>query len=130
MGGADGSEGAKARRVLVVEDDADVADSLRTLLELEGHAVAVARSGAEALDEAREGRPEVILCDIGLPGELDGYDVARRVRADSELPNVRLVALTGYAHSSDRARAREAGFDDHLTKPIQLGELRRILAGS
>jgi len=115
------------RRVLVVEDNVDSADSLRQALTVAGHTVEVAHSGPEGLDRARAFRPDAILCDIGLPG-MDGYAVARAVRADADLRGVGLVALTGYALPEDIARARAAGFDEHVAKPPSVARLDEILA--
>ncbi len=117
----------RRRRLLIIEDNVDLAESLRELLELDGHAVTVAYSGPEGLARAREFPPEVLLCDIGLPG-MDGYAVARAFRADEVLKRVFLVALTGYALPEDLQRAAEAGFDRHLAKPPDLAELERMLA--
>jgi CheY-like chemotaxis protein len=114
------------RRVLVVDDNSDAADTLRDLLELSGHAAAVARDGAEALELAEAFAPDVILCDIGLPG-MDGYAVARAVRRNAALDGVLLVALTGYALPDDLRRAAEAGFDLHLAKPPPLERIEAIL---
>jgi two-component system CheB/CheR fusion protein len=115
------------RRVLVVEDNVDAADTLREVLEIGGHQVAIAHDGTSALDQARQLRPEVVLCDIGLPG-MDGYEVAKAIRADAELCSAYLVALTGYAAPDDLARARQAGFDEHVAKPAGTDRLERILA--
>jgi CheY-like chemotaxis protein len=114
------------RRVLIVEDNADAAYSLQLLLELSGHAVTVAGTGPEGLALAREVRPEVVLCDIGLPG-LSGYDVARALRADPATAGARLIALSGYSHPDDRRRSGEAGFDAHLVKPVGADALRRVI---
>lgn len=119
----------RAMRVLVVEDNLDAADSLAELLQLAGHDVAIARDGVSGVERAKAQLPDVVLCDIGLPGELDGYDVARTLRADPELASAHLVALTGYGHEDDRARARAAGFELHLTKPIDPAVVARLLAG-
>jgi PAS domain S-box-containing protein len=120
---------ATRRRVLVIEDNEDAAETLREVLEIQGHeVVAVARSGPEGLASARSGRPEVVLCDIGLP-LMDGYQVARAFRADAELRGMRLVALSGYAQPEDLARAAEAGFDAHLAKPPDLDKLQQLLTG-
>jgi PAS domain S-box-containing protein len=118
-----------ARRVLLVEDNADAADSLREALELNGHEVTVARTGPEGLEAARGRAPDVVLCDIGLPG-LDGFEVARAVRADPALSSLTLVALTGYALAEDVERAREAGFDRHLVKPVEIETLEQVLSGA
>jgi signal transduction histidine kinase/ActR/RegA family two-component response regulator len=116
------------RRVLVIEDNIDAADSFREALELDGHEVRVAYNGPEGLVAAREFTPDVVLCDLGLPGT-DGYQVARTFRADPALSSVHLIALTGYAMPEDVARAREAGFDQHLAKPASLEDLCTVLAG-
>ncbi|HXY38841.1 MAG TPA: ATP-binding protein, partial [Vicinamibacteria bacterium] len=116
-----------SRRVLVIEDNVDAAESLRDLLELEGHCVAVAADGPGGVAVAREFLPEVVLCDVGLP-RMDGYEVARAFRADSRLSSVRLVALTGYAQPDDLERATAAGFERHLAKPPDVGRLREVLA--
>ena len=115
-----------ARRILVIEDNVDAADTLRDLLEMSEHEVEVAYNGSDGLKKAREFRPEVVLCDIGLP-EMDGYEVARAMRADDELRTVFLVALTGYGMPEDFARTREAGFDHHLTKPPNVKKLEELL---
>jgi two-component system CheB/CheR fusion protein len=114
------------KRVLVVDDNADAAESLADVLQLDGHRVEVARDGRAAIARARELRPDVVLCDVGLP-DLDGYAVARAIRADPALRATRLVALSGYAQPEDRERAREAGFDAHLAKPPRLDELADLL---
>jgi len=114
------------RRVLVVEDNGDAARSLELLLTLAGHRVALAAGGLEALERVRTFRPEVVLCDIGLP-DLDGYEVARRLRRDPGCGGVRLVALSGYGQASDKHLAQEAGFDLHVTKPLDPDDLDRLL---
>lgn len=116
--------------ILVVEDNADAAASLQLLLELMGHRVRVATDGVAALTAARALRPEVIICDIGLPGGMDGYAVARAVRADPSLRAARLVALTGYGQARDRHLAQEAGFDAHMTKPANAATIERFLQGA
>lgn len=116
----------RRRRVLVVEDNRDAAQTLREALELFGHEIAVVYDGHEALRRARELKPEVMLCDIGIPG-LDGYGVARAVREDDSLASLFLVALTGYARPEDRQRARDAGFQHHLAKPPDIEAINRLL---
>jgi two-component system CheB/CheR fusion protein len=117
----------RARRVLVIEDNEDAAESLKEALALDDHEVALAFDGPHGLDKARSFKPEVVLCDIGLPG-MDGYEVARAFRSDYELHDIALVALTGYALPEDLKRAEEAGFDRHLAKPPSIDALERILA--
>jgi two-component system CheB/CheR fusion protein len=121
--------GAKpsGRRVLVIEDNVDAADSLREVLAFGDHVVEVAYNGPQGLARAREFKPEVVLCDIGLPG-MDGFEVARAFRADDALKGVFLVALSGYALPEDLQRAQEAGFDRHLAKPPSLEKLESVLA--
>jgi len=117
-------DGRTGRRILVVDDNHDSAESLALLLELQGHDVRTAFTGPAAIETASAFRPEIVLLDIGLPG-MDGYEVARRLRAD--LGRVRLIALTGYGRDEDRDRSREAGFDHHLVKPVDLEALKRML---
>jgi len=117
----------RPHRILVVEDNRMAARSLEMFLVNQGHAVEVAHSGPAGIEAARRFRPEVVLCDIGLP-QLDGYDVARALRAEDELDGVCLIAVTGYGQGVDQRNARVAGFDRHLTKPVNLDELHDILA--
>jgi two-component system, chemotaxis family, CheB/CheR fusion protein len=121
---------ARSQRVLVIEDNADAAEVMQITLELAGHQVAVAHTGTDGMNQARAFAPTVVICDIGLPGALDGYAVARALRADPELRSVDLIALSGYAQDDDKRRAAEAGFDDHLTKPVDPEMLERLLAGN
>src|SRR5688572_8703015 len=116
-----------ARRVLVVDDSTDAADSLAMLLELEGHEVSTAYTAAAALEKAERLQPEIAFIDIGLP-QMDGYEVARRLRASERCRAIRLVALTGYGQPDDRDEARRAGFDHHLLKPADLETVDAILA--
>jgi len=116
-----------SRRVLVIEDNVDSADTLQELLELDGHDVQVAYDGSTGLKLARTFHPEIVLCDVGLPG-MDGYGVCREMRADLALRGAYLVALSGYARQEDRDRAAEAGFDRHVAKPPSMTELRRVMA--
>ena len=117
------------RRVLIVDDDRDVADGLRAALEIHTHQVAVAHNGPEALAAARLFKPDVVFCDIGLPG-MNGYEVARAFRADGAFRSTLLVALSGYAQSEDLAKASAAGFDQHLAKPPNIEKIKRICAGT
>jgi two-component system CheB/CheR fusion protein len=113
-------------RILVVEDNRDAANSLRVLLELIGHRVAVAYSGPEGIEVARQWHPDVVLCDIGLPG-LDGYAVAGELRHDPNTQSAQLIALTGYGQEEDKRRALQAGFDHHVTKPVDPAVLQPLL---
>ncbi|MCC6555466.1 MAG: PAS domain S-box protein [Polyangiaceae bacterium] len=115
------------RRVLVIEDSADAAESLRSLLELFGHEATTAESGAEGIGKATAERPDVILCDVHLPGGVDGYAVARALRADPATSSTYLIAMTGYGSDEDKRRSLEAGFDMHLTKPVDPEILQRVL---
>jgi signal transduction histidine kinase len=117
-------------RVLVIEDSPDTAESMRMLFSLTGHEVAVAHAGPAGLETAQVFRPQVVVCDIGLPGGMDGYAVARAIRQDPSLSGVRLIALSGYGQEEDRRRSREAGFDAHLIKPVDFADLRRLLTES
>jgi CheY-like chemotaxis protein/two-component sensor histidine kinase len=117
--------GAPARDNRIVEDNADARETLRRLLELQGHRVRVAAEGGAALEAMRTAPPDVALVDIGLPG-MDGYEIARRVRAGTGR-RVTLIALTGYGMPEDRRRTAEAGFDLHLVKPVDYEKLEAAL---
>lgn len=114
------------RRVLVVDDNHDAADSLAVLLQLLGAEAEVVYDGAAALHALERYRPAAILLDIGMPG-IDGYEVAQRIRRDPRHAQVMLVAMTGWGQDGDRQRARDAGFDHHMTKPVELDALRGLL---
>jgi len=116
------------RRVLVVDDDADAADSIAMLLRLDGHVVEVAYTSLAGLEAASRFAPDAVLLDIGLP-RMNGYEVARRLRSNPALRGTRLLALSGFGRAEDRERSRAAGFDDHLVKPASLEALERVLAG-
>jgi signal transduction histidine kinase/ActR/RegA family two-component response regulator len=118
---------AATRRVLVVDDNRDAADSLAMILEMSGTQVAVAYDGAQALVLIEEETPDVVLMDIGMP-VMDGYEVARRIRSTPGGERFRLVALTGWGQADDKQRALETGFDEHLTKPVDPAVLAELLA--
>jgi CheY-like chemotaxis protein len=118
---------AAARLVLVVDDNVDAAASLCDVVTHFGHSVEAVHDGRAAVAAAREHHPDVVLCDIGLPG-MSGYEVARAVRADPALRGAFLVALTGYATPDDQRRATEAGFDGHVAKPSTIEQLRGVIA--
>ena len=115
------------RRVLIIEDNVDSAQTLREVLKLEKHEVVIAHNGPNGLDKALRFKPDVVLCDIGLSG-MNGYQVANAFRSDERLRSAYLVALSGYALSGDRVKARAAGFDQHVAKPPGLAKLREVLA--
>jgi PAS domain S-box-containing protein len=121
-------EKGRCLRILIVEDNIDSGDTLSMLLRLEGHEVLLTRSGATALEAGPAFRPEIVLCDIGLPG-MDGYEVAQKLRALPNFEGVTMCALTGYTPSeADRDRPRQAGFDHHFIKPLNLNTLLELLA--
>jgi CheY-like chemotaxis protein len=115
-----------ALKILVVEDNVDSAESMALLLRLNGHEVRIAHDGSSALAEAHSFVPQVVLCDIGLPG-MDGYEVAARLREQEAFKQTPLIALTGYGQDESRRRAKEAGFDYHLVKPVEPGALNTVL---
>jgi len=114
------------RRILVVDDNVDAAEALGELLRDFGHEVATAHDGTQAIDNARLHRPEIILLDISMP-EMDGYEVAKRIRGELGLGDALLVALSGYGEDRHRRLAREAGFDQHITKPVDASKLEELL---
>ena len=129
-GGAVPAERPRARkrwRILLVEDNKDVADCLAELIELAGFDVKVAYDGSSALTLAVAERPEIIICDLGLPGGIDGYAVARACRADARLQDTRLIAASGYSRPEDHAKAKEAGFDRLMPKPLAFQALDALL---
>jgi CheY-like chemotaxis protein len=118
---------APGRKILIVDDNRDAASSLAMLLELSGNRTESAFDGLGAIEAAARFQPDVILLDIGLPG-LNGYEVARRMRAEPWGKKLKLVAVTGWGQAEDRERSREAGFDAHLVKPIDHAALMKLLA--
>jgi CheY-like chemotaxis protein len=121
------SAGARtSSRVLVVDDNVDAALSTLGMLELQGHDVRVAHDGETALSVAREFRPDAIVLDIGLPG-IDGYEVARRLRADAAFDETTIIAVTGYGQPEDRARTAAAGCDHHMVKPADPDVLHSLI---
>jgi CheY-like chemotaxis protein len=114
-------------RVLVVDDRRDAVELLATLLKTAGHEVRTAADGPTALEAALDYRPDVVVLDIGLPG-LNGFEVAKRIRKEPTVKHAVLIAMTGYGQPADRQCSKEAGFDHHLVKPADFGEVLRILA--
>jgi CheY-like chemotaxis protein len=116
------------RTILVIDDNSDTREVLKYMLEVEGARVETADGGRAGVRTARRFRPQIVLCDVGLP-DIDGLEVARRVRRVADLRGARLIALTGYGQAEDVRQALEAGFEAHLTKPINLDQLLTLLAG-
>jgi PAS domain S-box-containing protein len=125
----DGEQGAGAarRRVLVVDDNRDAAASLAMMLSLVGHDTRIAHDGLQAVELAEAFRPDVLLLDIGLP-KLNGYDACRRIRAQPRGKDIFIVAVTGWGQEDDRRRSQEAGFDEHIVKPVDFAVLEKLLA--
>lgn len=121
-----GSGSGSAKRILVVDDNPDSAESLALMLGFWKYEVRIAIDGPAAVDQALEFLPHVVLLDVGLPG-MSGYDVARRLRSEPLTRAALLIALTGYGQPEDRDRSAEAGFDHHLTKPVAPDVLRSFL---
>jgi two-component system CheB/CheR fusion protein len=117
------------RRVLIIDDNRDTAESLKEVLALDSHVVETALSGPEGLTKACHFKPEVVLCDIGLP-DMDGYAVARAFRVDPALRSAFLVALSGYADPDDLLEAQAAGFDRHLAKPSSIAAVHELIRGA
>jgi CheY-like chemotaxis protein len=115
------------RRVLIVDDNADGAESLSMLLQISGHETYKAYDGVEAIDAAERLRPDVVLLDIGLP-RLNGYEACRRIRNTTWGKDLVLVALTGWGQEEDRSESRDAGFDAHMVKPVDFDALLKLLA--
>jgi signal transduction histidine kinase/DNA-binding response OmpR family regulator len=124
----DGAPAGQPRKVLLIDDNADLTATMSALLRLGGHDVVVCGDGPAGIDAALEFEPEIILVDIGLPG-MNGYEVATRLRSMPQFGRTLLVAVTGYGQADDRRRAYEAGFDHHLVKPVFFDALQQLLAG-
>ena len=114
-------------RILIVDDNRDAANTLGALLQLIGAEARVVYDGAAALEALGEFRPSVVLLDLGMPG-MDGYEVARRIRAPPQARDTTLIALTGWGEASDRQRSRQAGFHHHLVKPVDVDAMQAVLA--
>lgn len=126
MAHAGSGQSAPKRRLLVVDDNKDAAESMSMLLEMWGHEVVFAYDGPSALETAQRWQPEAIFLDIGLPG-MDGYEVAERMREMPQAKDAVLIAITGYGQEDDRARSRRAGIDHHLVKPVAPDALHSLI---
>lgn len=121
------SSNSTLSRVLVIEDNFDSALLIQMLLETLGYKVEMAATGEEGITKAQTFDPNLIISDIGLPGQMDGYDVARTLREDERLRSVYLIAMSGYGQQEDKAKAQDAGFDFHITKPVDINELQQLI---
>jgi len=121
------AEPSPQRRILIVDDNRDAADSLAMLMEITGNTTYVAHDGIEAIEEIEKHRPEVVLLDIGLPG-LTGHEVCWRVRQQPWGKNIVMIALTGWGQEDDRRKSEEAGFNGHLVKPVDYDKLLELLS--
>ena len=119
-------DSTRKRRLLVVDDNRDAAESMSMLLEMWGHEVAFVYDGPSALETAEQWQPEAVFLDIGLPG-MDGYEVAERMRALPHAKSAVLIAITGYGQDDDRLRSQRAGIDHHLVKPVAPDALRSLI---
>jgi two-component system CheB/CheR fusion protein len=119
--------GTASRRVLIIDDNSDAAEAMALLVRAWGHEVATAMDAGTGLALLEPFAPDIVLLDIGLP-DMDGYETARQLRADTRYRDLQLVAVTGYGRDEDRAAARAAGFDSHLVKPADMGKLQALLA--
>jgi CheY-like chemotaxis protein len=117
---------AERLRIMVVDDNEDAAEMLAMLLQASGHEVTIAHDGTDALELAASFRPQLVFLDIGLPG-MDGYEVARRLRALAATARSQIVALTGWGGDKDKKLAKQAGFDEHLTKPVAPGVVKALI---
>jgi len=126
VSGVDPLNEIPTRRILVVDDNADSAETMALLLKMSGHEVIIAHDGESTLEAASKHRPEIILLDVGLPG-MHGYEVAQRLRTLPENENLVIVALTGYGQEQDRQRALEAGFDYYFVKPVDFSKLESLV---
>jgi CheY-like chemotaxis protein len=117
---------ARRKRLMVVDDNRDAAETMSMLFELWGHEVVCAYDGRSALETAAKYRPDAVFLDIGLPG-MDGYEIAERMRELPESGRTVLIAITGYGQEEDRRRSREAGIDHHLVKPVAPETLQQLL---
>ena len=116
-----------SHRILIIEDNVDSAESLKMLLEINDHEVEIAADGASGVRKALEFEPQVVVCDIGLPGGLDGLEVAKLLRQNEKTRSVYMIALSGYGQTEDVNAARQAGFNHHLVKPADFDKLINLV---
>jgi len=125
MHASNGSPPSASKRILVADDNRDGAETMSMLLQLSGHEVYLAHSGAEAFEVARRERPDIAVLDIGMP-DLNGYEVAERIRREAWGERIKLIAVTGWGQPEDKRRALAAGFNYHLTKPVDPAQLEAL----
>ena len=118
---------AISRRILVIEDNLDSAEVLQTFLEINGHETTVRYNAADGLAAINQVSPEIVICDISLSGETDGYDIANEVRQNELLNSIFLIALSGYGRPEDKEKSKAAGFNEHLTKPTDFDALLKLI---
>ena len=118
---------AVSRRILVIEDNSDSAEVLQTFLEINGHDIIVKTNAADGLESARTAVPDVVICDISLSGDLDGYDVAEEIRRHEEIKSIFMIALSGFGRPEDKEKSKSAGFNEHLTKPTDFDALLELI---
>lgn len=116
-----------SRRILVIEDNSDSAEVLQTFLEINGHEITVRNNAADGLESAQASVPDVIICDISLSGDLDGYDVAEEIRRQEQLKSTFLIALSGFGRPEDKEKSKSAGFNEHFTKPTDFDALIELI---
>jgi len=116
----------QSKRILIIEDNVDAADTLAMMLQTMGHEAHAAYDGPSGLKDFAQWRPSIVLLDIGLPG-MNGFEVAQRLRASSPKNHLKIIALSGYGSDSDRERSRNAGFDHHLVKPVNFDAMEKVL---
>ncbi len=119
--------GKNTRKILIIEDNADSAEPLKLLLEFENHIVRLASDGASGIRETAEFMPEVVICDIGLPGDLSGYEVAKEIKENALLKDTFLIALSGFGTKADKEKSKSSGFDTHLVKPPDFDVLLNLV---
>lgn len=117
----------KILKVLIIDDNKDLSEIMCDLIGFLGHKTICSLDGKDGIAKAKELHPDIIICDIGLPG-MDGYEVAQLMRKDDEIKDAFLIALSGYAGPEDRKRSKEAGFDRHLAKPADISAIERVIA--
>lgn len=123
------SQANQSRQILVIEDNLDSAEVLQTFLEIHGHKIIVKYNAAEGLEAVHQNKPDVVICDISLSGNLDGYDIAAEIRRHEHLKSTLLIALSGYGRPEDKERSKAAGFNEHLTKPTDFDALIELING-